>query len=150
VELYLHSPKTPSWRGAQLKKKSVGTTLPLPSVVKKVTMQIVAHVGEKKHAILHLGNLAERRHCISLNEDCHVSFTIIWKGEKVFRLRVSTYFGSVIVNISEFLKLDHYRYQSSDGWFGRPSFKLWIERFLRYKESVESEHFYIKRRYTVG
>jgi len=27
VELYLHSPNTPSWRGAQL-KKSTGTTLP--------------------------------------------------------------------------------------------------------------------------
>jgi len=29
VELYLHSPDTRSWRGAQL-KKSTGTTLPLP------------------------------------------------------------------------------------------------------------------------
>jgi hypothetical protein len=29
VELYLHSPNTPSWRGAQL-KKSTGTTLPSP------------------------------------------------------------------------------------------------------------------------
>jgi hypothetical protein len=29
VELYLHSPNTPSWRGAQL-KKAEGTTLPLP------------------------------------------------------------------------------------------------------------------------
>jgi hypothetical protein len=28
VELYLHSPNTPSWCGAQL--KSIGTTLPLP------------------------------------------------------------------------------------------------------------------------
>jgi hypothetical protein len=28
VELYLH-PNTPSWRGAQLKKKGTGTTLPL-------------------------------------------------------------------------------------------------------------------------
>jgi hypothetical protein len=28
LELYLHSPNTPSWRGAQL-KKSTGTTLPL-------------------------------------------------------------------------------------------------------------------------
>jgi len=24
VELYLHSPNTPSWRGAQFKKKSTG------------------------------------------------------------------------------------------------------------------------------
>jgi hypothetical protein len=30
VELYLHSPNTPPWRGAQL-KKSTGTTLILPS-----------------------------------------------------------------------------------------------------------------------
>jgi hypothetical protein len=29
VELYIHSPNTPSWRGAQLKKRT-GTTLPLP------------------------------------------------------------------------------------------------------------------------
>jgi len=29
VELYLHSPNTPSWRGAQFKKSTV-TTLPLP------------------------------------------------------------------------------------------------------------------------
>jgi hypothetical protein len=29
VELYLHSPNTPSWHGAQL-EKSTGTTLPLP------------------------------------------------------------------------------------------------------------------------
>jgi hypothetical protein len=29
VELYLHSPNTPPWRGAQL-RKSTGTTLPLP------------------------------------------------------------------------------------------------------------------------
>jgi hypothetical protein len=29
VELYLHSPNTPSWHGAQL-KKSAGTTLCLP------------------------------------------------------------------------------------------------------------------------
>jgi hypothetical protein len=28
MELYLYSPKTPSWRGAEL-KKSTGTTLPL-------------------------------------------------------------------------------------------------------------------------
>jgi hypothetical protein len=30
LELYLHSPNTPSWRGAQFQKKSTGTTLPLP------------------------------------------------------------------------------------------------------------------------
>jgi hypothetical protein len=30
VELYLHSPNTPSWRDAQCKKKSVATTLHLP------------------------------------------------------------------------------------------------------------------------
>jgi hypothetical protein len=30
VELYLHSPNTPSWRGAQFKIKSTGTTLALP------------------------------------------------------------------------------------------------------------------------
>jgi hypothetical protein len=29
VEIYLHSPNTPSWRGAQL-KESAGTTLPSP------------------------------------------------------------------------------------------------------------------------
>jgi len=29
VELYLHFPNAPSWRGAQL-KESTGTTLPLP------------------------------------------------------------------------------------------------------------------------
>jgi hypothetical protein len=29
VELYIHSPNTPSWQGAQLKKNSMGTTLPL-------------------------------------------------------------------------------------------------------------------------
>jgi hypothetical protein len=29
VELYLHSPNTPSWRGAQL-KKNTGANLPLP------------------------------------------------------------------------------------------------------------------------
>jgi hypothetical protein len=28
-ELYLHSPNTPSWRGAQLRKKAQGTTLTL-------------------------------------------------------------------------------------------------------------------------
>jgi hypothetical protein len=28
VELYLHSPNTPSWRGAQLKKESTGRSLP--------------------------------------------------------------------------------------------------------------------------
>jgi hypothetical protein len=31
VELYLHSPNTPSWRGAQL-GGSTGTTLPLPFI----------------------------------------------------------------------------------------------------------------------
>jgi hypothetical protein len=30
VELYFQSPNTPPWRGAQLKKKSTGTTLPVP------------------------------------------------------------------------------------------------------------------------
>jgi hypothetical protein len=29
VEVYLHSPNTPSWRGAQFKGKSTGTTLPV-------------------------------------------------------------------------------------------------------------------------
>jgi len=28
VELYIHSTNMPSWHGAQLKKKSTGTTLP--------------------------------------------------------------------------------------------------------------------------
>jgi hypothetical protein len=32
VELYLHSPNTPSWCGAQL-KKSTGTTLPLSNSI---------------------------------------------------------------------------------------------------------------------
>jgi len=29
VQIYLHSPNTPSWRGAQLKRKGTGTILPL-------------------------------------------------------------------------------------------------------------------------
>jgi hypothetical protein len=29
VDVYLNSPNTPSWSGAQLKRKSTGTTLPL-------------------------------------------------------------------------------------------------------------------------
>jgi hypothetical protein len=33
VELYLHSPNTISWRGAQFSKKSTGTTLPLPFTI---------------------------------------------------------------------------------------------------------------------
>jgi hypothetical protein len=33
VEIYIHSPNTPSWCGAQL-KKSTGTTLPLPFTFK--------------------------------------------------------------------------------------------------------------------
>jgi len=37
VELYLHSPNTPSWCGAQFKKKSTETTLPLPLFFVKVT-----------------------------------------------------------------------------------------------------------------
>jgi hypothetical protein len=32
VELYLHSPNTPAWRGAQL-RSSTGKTLPLPSTI---------------------------------------------------------------------------------------------------------------------
>jgi hypothetical protein len=32
MELYLHSPSTPSWRGAQL-RKNTGTTLALPFIV---------------------------------------------------------------------------------------------------------------------
>jgi hypothetical protein len=38
VELYLHSPNMPSWRGAQL-KKSTGTTLrlPLPKFSRKIS-----------------------------------------------------------------------------------------------------------------
>jgi len=39
VELYLHSPNTPPWRGAEL-KKGTGTTLPLLYVVHKETKQI--------------------------------------------------------------------------------------------------------------
>jgi hypothetical protein len=39
MELYLHFPKTPSWRGAQLKKKTTGTTLPLllPSIYEAIS-----------------------------------------------------------------------------------------------------------------
>jgi hypothetical protein len=32
VDLYIHSPNTPSWRGAQF-KKNTGTTLPLPFTI---------------------------------------------------------------------------------------------------------------------
>jgi len=35
VELYLHSPNTPSWHGAQLKKEGTGATLSLPFTMNK-------------------------------------------------------------------------------------------------------------------
>jgi hypothetical protein len=41
VELYLHSPITPSWRGAQL-KEATGTTLPLPLIIVVVVVIIIA------------------------------------------------------------------------------------------------------------
>jgi len=50
VNLHLHSPNTPSWRGAQL-KRSTETTLPLPnviSVIKSSRMRLAGHVTHKR------------------------------------------------------------------------------------------------------
>jgi hypothetical protein len=44
VELYLHSPSTPSWRGVQLKLRD-NFTLPLPIYVRKIVVK--KKFGEK-------------------------------------------------------------------------------------------------------
>jgi hypothetical protein len=51
VELYLHSPNTPSWRGAQF-RKSTGTSLPLPMnwfwFAKLTALPHMSEKGQKK------------------------------------------------------------------------------------------------------
>jgi hypothetical protein len=55
VELYLHSPNTPLWRGAQLKQHK--TTLPLPLVIcsfrrssRQISSRFLRYSGDRKHA----------------------------------------------------------------------------------------------------
>jgi hypothetical protein len=64
MELYLHFPNMPSWRGAQL-KKSTGTTLPLPliglilSIFHSIqqSMQVCPQLSEAKFKICETGKV---------------------------------------------------------------------------------------------
>jgi hypothetical protein len=49
VEPYFHSPNTPSWRGAQFKKKSTGTTLPLPL---SLPLLLLYHCGTRRERLV--------------------------------------------------------------------------------------------------